>query len=673
METPLLSDEPSSKLLNLLLIDNVITDYQTLVDSVNESTLTIVYSYSMTKTELISEINKNFITISRIGIICHSNGTEITTFLDNQPFFLDSEISPYSENLQFLIDAIKEFNVKNIDFLACNTLNYSNWKNNYEILTKETGVIVGASDDPTGNIKYGGDWIMENTNEDIENIYFKINIQYYKYLFVIFNSTISNVTYTFDTVIPTNADNVGVSFNANTTAYYGKSSYPSSAGYNRGQFYITGTWADTISPPDTVNYGTTNYTVRGIHQYAFWRQFQGSSTKKITFSDKVVLVGQYAFMDSTGITNVTFNGDIKSIGTYAFKGCTNLNSITFSTTPTFPTVPMFCFQGCSALTSLQIPSTVTSFQQNAFSSCTSLTAIPSLNNINFIGGYAFEDCSGLTVKAINIPTNVTSVHAGAFRNTNITSVVFNPGSAVTSISDAAFQGCTFLTSFTLSSNSITSIGASAFQGCTSLTALPSLTNINVFGASAFNGCNGLTVREINIPTNVTGFLTGAFKGTNIISVVFNPGSAVTFIPDTAFQGCTFLTSFRLSSNSITSIGASAFQGCTSLTALPSLTTVKTVGDNAFEGCISLTSITLSDSIMSLGNSAFNGCTNLTSVLFLHNVTTALPTFGTTVFGNNKLAPIIAFYTFGVPNPMALVTTAGFADARIKTGGRYNSQ
>jgi len=49
-------------------------------------------------------------------------------------------------------------------------------------LTQATSVIVGASDDKTGNIKYGGDWILESTSEDVESSYFNQNIRYYNYL-----------------------------------------------------------------------------------------------------------------------------------------------------------------------------------------------------------------------------------------------------------------------------------------------------------------------------------------------------------------------------------------------------------------------------------------------------------------------------------------------------------
>jgi len=94
---------------------------------------------------------------------------------------------------------------------------YSNWNSFYNILTNETSVIVGASNDETGNIKYGGNWIMENTSVavrmthlsnptyvDIENIYFNESIQYYNYLLDESSTTI---------IIKNNGDIVGTGTN----------------------------------------------------------------------------------------------------------------------------------------------------------------------------------------------------------------------------------------------------------------------------------------------------------------------------------------------------------------------------------------------------------------------------------------------------------------------------
>jgi len=176
------SISPLNNYTNILLIDKGVANYQQFVNSANSSTFPIVYSVSSLKTDLLSLLRTNFTTISRIGVVFTSSLDKSKTFFDLKPIFTKNETEPYSENVTFLIDVIKEFHTTNIDFLACNTLNYSNWVNYYDILSKNTGVIVGASNDKTGNIKYGGDWVLESTSQNIESIYFTQSIEYYTYL-----------------------------------------------------------------------------------------------------------------------------------------------------------------------------------------------------------------------------------------------------------------------------------------------------------------------------------------------------------------------------------------------------------------------------------------------------------------------------------------------------------
>ena len=164
------------------MIDSSVKDYQTFVDSVNSSTFPIVYAASSTKTELLTLLQTVFKSIDRICIVFASNLGNIRLFLDNKPLFDENESVPYSENLQFIIDIIKSFGVKNIDYLACDTLKYQKYLDYYRLLEQNTGVIVGASDDKTGNIKSGGDFVMESTSQDIENVYFTKNIEHYNFL-----------------------------------------------------------------------------------------------------------------------------------------------------------------------------------------------------------------------------------------------------------------------------------------------------------------------------------------------------------------------------------------------------------------------------------------------------------------------------------------------------------
>ena len=54
------------------------------------------------------------------------------------------------------------------------------------------------------------------------------------------------------------------------------------------------------------------------------------------------------------------------------------------------------FYNCSGLTSLSLPSGITSIGWEAFSGCSGLTSLSFPSGITSIGGYAFSGCSGLT-------------------------------------------------------------------------------------------------------------------------------------------------------------------------------------------------------------------------------------------------------------------------------------
>ena len=56
----------------------------------------------------------------------------------------------------------------------------------------------------------------------------------------------------------------------------------------------------------------------------------------------------------------------------------------------------YAFEGCSGLTSITLPSGVTSIGDSAFSGCIGLTSITLPSGVTKIGNYAFEGCSGLT-------------------------------------------------------------------------------------------------------------------------------------------------------------------------------------------------------------------------------------------------------------------------------------
>ena len=210
----------NSSIKNILLIDGDVYQNDILYSSVNSNTLAIKYSINSSKKELEDLLTNNFTEINRIGFAFNDSLINSKQFIDGQLFFTpedldtskskfigDENIEPennkqdiqgYSSNLQFVIDLIKKFNISNVDYLVCNGLKYDDWVKYFNVLNKETGVIVGASDDETGNIKYGGDWVMETTNEDIVNIYWGSEISNY-------STTLATNTISASTTL-TNAD-----------------------------------------------------------------------------------------------------------------------------------------------------------------------------------------------------------------------------------------------------------------------------------------------------------------------------------------------------------------------------------------------------------------------------------------------------------------------------------
>lgn len=158
----------------VVLIDSDVREHKLFADSCNASTLPIVYSSKTTRNEIANKMAK-LGRIERIAFVFHEPKSTYT-FLNNEPLFFEGSRLYSGKNLISLVDLLKKHQVKNADFLACNTLKHQSWKTFYDILKKHTGAVVGASDDATGNLKYGGDWVMESTQENVRDMYFTNNI-----------------------------------------------------------------------------------------------------------------------------------------------------------------------------------------------------------------------------------------------------------------------------------------------------------------------------------------------------------------------------------------------------------------------------------------------------------------------------------------------------------------
>ena len=99
----------------------------------------------------------------------------------------------------------------------------------------------------------------------------------------------------------------------------------------------------------------------------------------------------------------------------------------------------YAFYGCSGLTSLTLPSSVTEIGEHAFLNCRGLTNFTIPSGVTKIGGAAFFSCYGLI--SLTIPSSVTAIGSGAF------------------------NGCSGLTSIYVYMEKLPETGSNLFLGC----------------------------------------------------------------------------------------------------------------------------------------------------------------------------------------------------------------
>ena len=320
------------------------------------------------------------------------------------------------------------------------------------------------------------------------------------------------------------------------------------------------------------------------------------------------------------------------IGDRAFLGCSVLTSLTLPAGIT--KIGSYAFRGCSGLTSLTLPAGITSIGDNAFWGCNGLKEVRFCINGNLDTyltkghPYIYVYSCGIKyyindkeITSIEIPSNVTTLGDCVFQGcSGLTSLTLPAG--LTSIGDGAFAGCSGLTSLNLPAG-ITEIGGRAFQGCSGLTSLTLSAGITKIGDDAFNDCSGLKEVRFCINDNLDTYLTKGHPYIDVdcgikyyindkeITSIEIP-SNVTTLGDCVFQGFSGLTSLDLPAG-ITEIGSSAFQDCSGLTSLTLPAGITSIGSYAFLRCSGLTSLTLPAGITKIGAGTFSGCSGLTSI------------------------------------------------------------
>ena len=183
------------------------------------------------------------------------------------------------------------------------------------------------------------------------------------------------------------------------------------------------------------------------------------------------------------------------------------------------------------MTSITLPSSVTSLGSGCFYACNKLTSITIPSSVTSLGSGCFWNCSGLT--SVTIPSSVTSLGNGCFYGCiGLTSITLP--SSVTSLGSGCFYACNKLTSITLPS-SVTSLGNFCFYGCSGLTSITIPSSVTSLGDYCFEGCSNLA--SITIPSSITSLNFDCFKDCSGLETVYFKGkvpkySSLSYIPTT---------------------------------------------------------------------------------------------------------------------------------------------
>ena len=398
---------------------------------------------------------------------------------------------------------------------------------------------------------------------------------------------------------------------------------------------------------------------------AFWGC---SGLTSLTLPAGITSIGDKAFWYCSGLTSLTLSDGITKIGDWAFEGCSGLKEVRFCIndnldtylTKDHPYIDVDCgikyYINDKEITSIKIPSNVTTLGNYVFQGCSRLTSLTLSDGITKIGFWAFYGCRGLKEVRFcindNLDTYLTKGHPYIPVNCGIKYYIdindkeitrIEIPSNVTTLGNYVFQGCSGFTSLTLPAG-ITSIGSDAFSNCSGLTSIyvyaekvPEIYSdvfkgvdakkctlyvpmgtrddywLSDFGDYFENIAEFETtgIDKITINLEKAGTLPDRIENnyhiTNLKIIGEINGTDLRMIREMAgsiYSGGK-LSVLDLSEAKIVEGGDCYYYDCS--------TSNDVIGRFAFRGCSGLTSLTLPAGITEINSGAFYGCSGLTSL------------------------------------------------------------
>jgi hypothetical protein len=337
----------------------------------------------------------------------------------------------------------------------------------------------------------------------------------------------------------------------------------------------------------------------------------------ITLREGILGMADGAFLDCTAVTSVQLPQTVTRIPQRAFQGCTGLEMPNIQVKE----IGISAFGGCTALTSVTLGDTVETVGREAFFDCTFLSQVTVENPELSIGDYAFGFYQGQTSYEAVTPfvlraDDNSTAHTYA---TNYTLFFQATGDAPV-LSGTCGENLTW----EQVGGVLTISGTGPMDDCTwddwkliqpwtdtvAISKVIVEEGVTRIGDYAFADITTLT--QVSLPSTLTEIGTEAFEETSIQELILPENSALTTIKPKAFQKAKHLTTVELP-ETVTTIGEEAFLECTSLRTISLPDGLKTLGEDAFRGCTALTEITLPGTIGSVPRGCFFGCASLQKV------------------------------------------------------------
>lgn len=243
--------------------------------------------------------------------------------------------------------------------------------------------------------------------------------------------------------------------------------------------------------------------------------FKECSLNSVYLPESITRIPYAAFEKSSALESVRIFGDIKYIDSYAFKNCPMLKE--FIVDGTYEEIGYQAFLYSGALETITLPEGLKTIGESGLEA-TALSSVQLPSTLTQLGTYAFYDCANLT--ELVIPESVTKIGDNFITHTGITELVLPA-----SVTRFGHQEETALVSVDMSKAAITDIEGQTFKNNPALETLILPEGLTKLSDAAIINCSAM--KRLELPASLVEIYdgwSGDFTGcTSLTTVVWPAG------------------------------------------------------------------------------------------------------------------------------------------------------